>query len=156
MTEQEITEVASKTVDKVDHTREYNCCKHSYDSLITTTKAFVFNFNNLSQEEKASFKSLQTYIKQLQKCMDTLKPQQTPRTVKKTEKTEETKETKETKETTIEVKPKRSTSKTPKSEKTEASPTAILVEETKTITEPVEEKKTKTATKKAAPVKKTA
>lgn len=153
MTEQEINEVALKTVDKVEHTREYNCCKHSYESLITTTKAFVFNFNNLSQEEKASFKSLQTYIKQLQKCMDTLKPQQTPRLVKKTDKTEKTDEVKET---TTEVKTKRSVSKTSKQENKEESPTAVLVEETKNITEPVEDKKTKTATKKAAPVKKLA
>lgn len=155
MTE-ENNEVASKTVDKVDHTKEYNCCKHSYDSLIATTKAFVFNFNNLTPEEKVSFKSLHTYIKQLQKCMDVLKPQQTLKSSKKTEETNENSE----------VKVKRSTSRTQKTqnteksenavktEKTEVSPTAILVEETKTVSEPVEEKKTKTTTKRNPPVKK--
>ena len=153
MTEDNI-EVITKNLDKTEHTKEYICCKYSYESLITTTKAFVFNFNNLSQEEKTSFKSLHTYVKQLQKCMDTLKAQQqTPRSVRKTNKTEKTNEVEET---TTEVKTKRSVSKTPKQENKEELPTVVFVEETKNIIEQVEDKKTKTATKKAAPVKKSA
>ena len=82
------TKKVSKNVDKVEHTREFTCCKHSYESLITTTKAFVLSFNNLYQEEKASFKSLHAYVKQLQKCMDSLKTQQTQQTQKSVKKDE--------------------------------------------------------------------
>ena len=125
MTEQKNNEIVSNNVVKVEHSREYNCCKHSYESLITTTKAFVFNFNNLTQEEKILFKSLQTYIKQLQKCIDTLKPQQRQKTVKNIEEVKEIKEIKETIDTTETIikskskpksKPKKSIPNTQKTE----------------------------------------
>jgi hypothetical protein len=40
---------------------------------MASTKSFVNNFNNLSQEEKLEFKSLNNYVKQLEKCMATLR-----------------------------------------------------------------------------------
>jgi hypothetical protein len=126
MTELEIINIASKNIDKLENTREYNSCKLSYDSVISTTKAFVFNFNNLSQEEKVLFKSLHIYIKQLQKCMDSLKSQQVEKS---------------------EVKSKRSLiSKIDKIENTEAPPILIL-EEVKENIVLNQEKKTKSKRK---------
>lgn len=43
-------------------------CKFSYDCLLSSTKSFYHNFNQLTDDEKKEFKSLATYIKLLEKC----------------------------------------------------------------------------------------
>jgi len=87
MTEQ--TEMVTNT-SKTDHSEKYACCRLSYDCLMASTKSFVNNFNNLSLEEKQQFKSLHNYVKQLEKCMLTIRNNQ-PKitTVKRSPKTEQ-------------------------------------------------------------------
>jgi hypothetical protein len=58
---------------KPERSYNYVTCRLSYDCLISSTKSFVNNFNNLTQEEKSEFKSLNNYIKQLDKCMISLR-----------------------------------------------------------------------------------
>jgi phenylalanyl-tRNA synthetase alpha subunit len=43
-------------------------CKLSYDSLLSSIKLFLHNFSKLSESEKAEYKSLTNYVKQLSKC----------------------------------------------------------------------------------------
>jgi hypothetical protein len=61
------------TTDKAERSPLYVTCRLSYDSLMTSTKSFVHNFNNLSVEEKTEFKSLNNYVKQLEKCVAVVK-----------------------------------------------------------------------------------
>lgn len=62
----------------------------SYDCVISSIKAFVNNFNNITEEEKKEYKSMQTHIKSLDKCMSVLKPNLMPskRSVKSKPETE--------------------------------------------------------------------
>lgn len=41
----------------------------SYECLMSATKSFVHNFATLTDEERAEYKSLATYVKQLDKCL---------------------------------------------------------------------------------------
>lgn len=41
----------------------------SYDCLMSATKSFVHNFASLTEEEKQEYKSLATYVKQLERCL---------------------------------------------------------------------------------------
>jgi peptidoglycan hydrolase CwlO-like protein len=43
-------------------------CKLSYDSLLSSIKLFLHNFGKLTDSEKAEYKSLTNYVKQLSKC----------------------------------------------------------------------------------------
>jgi hypothetical protein len=68
MTEQVQVE---QNVSKLSHKEKsaaFVTCKLSYDCLLSSTKSFYHNFNKLTDEEKTEFKSLSTYIKQLEKC----------------------------------------------------------------------------------------
>jgi hypothetical protein len=65
--------VSTSSAPKGDRSNTYVSCRLSYDCLMASTKSFVHNFNNLSQEEKLEFKSLNNYVKQLEKCMVTLR-----------------------------------------------------------------------------------
>jgi hypothetical protein len=58
---------------KVERSSTYQSCRLGYDCLMASTKSFVHNFSLLSDEEKAEFKSLNTYVKQLDKCMSNLR-----------------------------------------------------------------------------------
>jgi hypothetical protein len=80
MTEQ--METVTNT-SKTDHSEKYACCRLSYDCLMASTKSFVNNFNNLSPEEKQQFKSLHNYVKQLEKCMLTIRTNQSKITIVK-------------------------------------------------------------------------
>jgi hypothetical protein len=66
MTEQTNTPV---NTSKPERSANYVISRLSYDCLISSTKSFVHNFNSLSDEEKLEFKSLVTYVKQLEKCL---------------------------------------------------------------------------------------
>jgi hypothetical protein len=41
----------------------------SYDCLMSATKSFVHNFASLTEDEKQEYKSLATYVKQLERCL---------------------------------------------------------------------------------------
>jgi hypothetical protein len=69
MSEQTVT----STTTKADRSTNYISSRLSYDCLMASTKSFVNSFNSLTQEEKQEFKSLNTYVKQLEKCMTTLR-----------------------------------------------------------------------------------
>ena len=56
------------SVVKKVRSENFNSCKISYDSFISITKLFTYNFNKLTEEEKLEFKSLNNYLKQLSKC----------------------------------------------------------------------------------------
>lgn len=56
------------SIVKKVRSENFNSCKISYDSFISITKLFIYNFNKLSEEEKLEFKSLNNYLKQLSKC----------------------------------------------------------------------------------------
>ena len=68
---------------KPDKSTNYIVSRLSYDCLISSTKSFVHNFNSLSDEEKLEFKSLTTYVKQLEKCLPSKqnKPVQKPKVI---------------------------------------------------------------------------
>jgi hypothetical protein len=71
MTEQVQVEQIEQIVSKLSHKEKsaaFVTCKLSYDCLLSSTKSFYHNFNKLTDEEKTEFKSLSTYIKQLEKC----------------------------------------------------------------------------------------
>jgi trans-aconitate methyltransferase len=71
MTEQVQVEQIEQNVSKLSHKEKsaaFVTCKLSYDCLLSSTKSFYHNFNKLTDEEKTEFKSLSTYIKQLEKC----------------------------------------------------------------------------------------
>ena len=54
---------------KPERSVNYVTSRLSYECLISSTKSFVHNFANLTSEEKMEFKSLATYVKQLEKCL---------------------------------------------------------------------------------------
>ena len=58
---------------KTERSKENTTCRLSYECLMSSTKSFVHNFSNLTDEEKVEFKSLETYVKHLQKCIATIK-----------------------------------------------------------------------------------
>ena len=58
---------------KVERSALFQSTKLGYECVMSSTKSFVHNFNQLPEEEKAEFKSLNTYVKQLEKCMSSLK-----------------------------------------------------------------------------------
>jgi len=60
---------APVNTSKPDRSANYVVSRLSYDCLISSTKSFIHNFNFLSDEEKLEFKSLTTYVKQLEKCL---------------------------------------------------------------------------------------
>lgn len=66
MTEQINT---ATNTSKPERSANYLVSRLSYECLISSTKSFVHNFNSLSDEEKTEFKSLATYVKQLEKCL---------------------------------------------------------------------------------------
>lgn len=57
------------TIQKTERSANYVVSRLSYDTLISSTKMFVHNYNVLTEEEKSEFKSLATYVKQLEKCL---------------------------------------------------------------------------------------
>ena len=70
MTEQS---AVTQSLSKSERSKENTSCRASYECLMSATKSFVLNFSSLSDEEKAEFKSLVNYVKQLQKCMENIK-----------------------------------------------------------------------------------
>lgn len=64
-----MTEQTSTTQTIKERSANYAVCKLSYECLLSATKSFVHNYANLSDEEKLEFKSLSTYVKQLEKCL---------------------------------------------------------------------------------------
>lgn len=70
MTESEqvqVEQIVSKLSLK-EKSATFVTCKLSYDCLLSSTKSFVHNFSQLTDDEKTEFKSLATYIKLLDKC----------------------------------------------------------------------------------------
>ena len=71
MTEQVQVEQTEQVISKLspkEKSASFVTCKLSYDCLLSSTKSFVHNFNQLTDDEKSEFKSLATYIKLLEKC----------------------------------------------------------------------------------------
>ncbi len=60
-------QVVSKQTPK-ERSAPFVTCKLSYDCLLSSTKSFVHNFSQLTDDEKTEFKSLATYVKLLDKC----------------------------------------------------------------------------------------
>lgn len=67
-----------KVEEKKEHSKDYVNCKLSYDCLMASTKSFIHNFNNLTINEKLEFKCMGNYVKQLEKCMLTIKNNMKP------------------------------------------------------------------------------
>lgn len=65
--------IIKQAPEKIERSQNYTNTRLSYDCLMASTKSFVNNFNLLTTEEKVEFKSLATYVKQLEKCMIVLK-----------------------------------------------------------------------------------
>ena len=118
-------------IPKVERSAAYVVSRLSYDTLISSTKMFVHNFNVLTEEEKAEFKSLATYVKQLEKCLPAKNkslPKKKPVVVAPvaTESTEATTQTLAVEEKVVEpVKTSKRGGK--KAEPKEASPTETAV-----------------------------
>jgi hypothetical protein len=70
MTEQS---AVTQSISRNERSKESISCRASYECLMSATKSFVLNFNNLSNEEKAEFKSLVNYVKQLHRCIEIIK-----------------------------------------------------------------------------------
>lgn len=71
MTEQVQVEQTEQVISKLspkEKSASFVTCKLSYDCLLSSSKSFVHNFNQLTDDEKSEFKSLATYIKLLEKC----------------------------------------------------------------------------------------
>lgn len=62
-----------KVGEKEERSRDYINCKLSYDCLMSSTKSFIHNFNNLTVNEKLEFRCMGNYVKQLEKCMVVIK-----------------------------------------------------------------------------------
>lgn len=128
MSEQETRE----SIVKSERSKENATCRLSYECLMSSTKSFVHNFSNLTDSEKIEFKSLETYVKHLQKCITTIKnlsvqntqPNKVVLKVNKASKTVET----ETLQNVSTDKTKKQRSNRKKVSK-EISPTAQIVEE---------------------------
>ena len=139
MTEQTITTTTTTTTTpKLERSTNNTIARLSYDCLISSTKSFVSNFSNLTDDEKLEFKSLSTYIKQLEKCLPSKqsrsvvrvkKTVETPAVVESTETVVETTKTvsRPTEEKVIEPVQTKTTKRTTK--KVETSPTAKIVSE---------------------------
>jgi hypothetical protein len=129
---------------KVERSANYVVSRLSYDSLISATKLFVHNFNSLSEEEKLEFKSLTTYVKQLEKCLppknkQISKPKKAPTVVAPVVSDAPVQVTEE--KVVEPVKAKRTTKKV---ETKDVSPTEIAVTAvTSTVAAPVETKEEK-------------
>ena len=52
----------------VQRSQNYTSARLAYDTLIASTKSFSHHFNNLTESERAEFKSLANHVKTLQKC----------------------------------------------------------------------------------------
>jgi hypothetical protein len=59
--------------EKPERSRDFTNCKYNYDCIMTATKAFCYNFNILPANEKVEFKSLNNYVKLLEKCIVAIK-----------------------------------------------------------------------------------
>jgi hypothetical protein len=143
---------------KSERSDKYVISRLSYDCLISSTKSFVHNFNLLSDEEKMEFKSLATYVKQLDKCL----PSKQSKFMNKSKKVvlpvsavasvPVTEVAKVVEEKVVEPVQK-GNKRTKKVETKEESPTATAVAEVNatstTVVEPVKEEAKKTAVKKS-------
>ena len=58
---------------KAERSQTYISCRLGYECVMASTKTFVNSFNNLTMEEQLEFKSLNNYVKQLEKCMSTIR-----------------------------------------------------------------------------------
>ena len=133
---------------KVERSANYVVSRLSYDSLISATKLFVHNFNSLSEEEKLEFKSLTTYVKQLEKCLppknkQISKPKKAPTVVTPVVSDVSVQVTEE--KVVEPVKAKRTTKKVETKEvsPTEIAATAVSTAVTSTVAAPVETKEEK-------------
>ena len=128
MSEQETRE----SIVKSERSKKNATCRLSYECLMSSTKSFVHNFSSLTDTEKVEFKSLETYVKHLQKCITTIKnlsihntqPNKVVLKVNKASKTVET----ETLQDVSTDKTKKQRSNRKKVSK-EVSPTALMVEQ---------------------------
>ena len=152
MTEQTIPAV---NTSKQDKSANYVVTRLSYDCLISSTKSFVHNFNSLSDEEKLEFKSLATYVKQLEKCLPSKQNKQVSKPKKVVAPVETLEPVKVAEEKVVEPVQQKSAKKSKKVDTAkEVSPTAVAVAEVaeakSTIVEPVKEEAKKSVSKKSA------
>jgi len=61
--------MTDQIVTKPERSANNTNTRLSYDCLVSATKSFVHNFASLTEEERTEFKSLATYVKQLEKCL---------------------------------------------------------------------------------------
>jgi hypothetical protein len=59
--------------NKVERSSANQVCRLSYDTLMSASKNFIYNFSFLTDEEKGEYKSLGNHVKQLNKCMESIK-----------------------------------------------------------------------------------
>jgi len=136
---------------KPERSSNYVVSRLSYDCLISATKSFAHNFNTLTDDEKMEFKSLATYVKQLEKCL----PSKQNKQVSKPKKVvvESTEQSPVVEEKVVEPVPSKKTKQTKKVEPVkETSPTAVAVaevSESKAVVEPVKEESKKPVAKKS-------
>jgi hypothetical protein len=76
MSEEQNVQV-SQTVQTVQTVQTERSANHksarlAYDTLIASTKSFCHHFEGLSESERAEFRSLGSYVKSLQKCLNTV------------------------------------------------------------------------------------
>ena len=139
MSEQTVEQVAAK----VDRSNNYVNCKLGYDSLIVSIKSFVHHFNTLSDDEKTEFKSLNSHVKLLDKCLEVVRNNTNVKTAQKYIENRAKLANKE--EVVAEpVKSKK------RGSKKEESPTAQAVKAAPAVAEPVEAAADKKSTKKSA------
>jgi len=147
-------------VSKQERSASYVSTRLGYECLISSTKSFVHHFNSLTDEEKTEFKSLTTYVKQLEKCLQPKQIKQTNRQkkpVKSSETSTVVQETTQTvpteplvEETVIEPVQKGTKRTSKKVETKEESPTNVAISEVLETKEvEVKEETKKTATKKS-------
>lgn len=86
--------------EKQERSHEYTNTRMSYDCLMSATKSFIYNFQNLSLEEKLEFKSLANHVKQLDKCMSVIR-ENAKQNISKVNTKPKTKKTESTIETVI-------------------------------------------------------
>ncbi len=136
---------------KPERSSNYVVSRLSYDCLISATKSFAHNFNTLTDDEKMEFKSLATYVKQLEKCL----PSKQNKQVSKPKKVvvESTEQSPAVEEKVVEPAQSKKTKQTKKVEPVkETSPTAVAVaevSESKAVVEPVKEESKKPVAKKS-------
>lgn len=137
---------------KPERSANYVVSRLSYDCLISATKSFAHNFNTLTDDEKMDFKSLATYVKQLEKCL----PSKQNKIVSKPKKVvvESTEPAQPLEEKVIEPTTQSKGSKRTKKVEVikETSPTAVVVAEvaeSKALVEPVKDESKKPVAKKS-------